>query len=96
MFAGLLDLAPSCDACGLDYAFADTGDGPSFFASFIGGFVVLLAGVVVQVSYEPPWWVYAILLTFGVVFCILLIRPLKGILVALQYVNKAGQGHFEP
>ena len=96
MFAGLLELASSCEACSLDYAFADTGDGPSFFASFIGGGLVLLAGVVVQVAYEPPWWVYAILLTVGIAFCILLIRPLKGILVALQYVNQAEQGRVEP
>ncbi len=96
MFTGLLDLASACNVCGLDYAFADTGDGPSFFASFIGGFLVLLAGVIVQVAYEPAWWVYAILLTGGIAFCILLIRPIKGILVALQYVNKAEQGHLEP
>jgi uncharacterized protein (DUF983 family) len=95
LFAGLLDLAPSCPSCGLDYAFADTGDGPSFFASFIGGFLVLLAGVYAQIVYEPGWWVYAILLIVGSAFCVVLIRPIKGILVALQYVTKAEQGRLE-
>ena len=32
---------PSCDNCGLDYSFADSGDGPAIFAIFILGFGVL-------------------------------------------------------
>ena len=95
MFAGLLTLAARCPACGLDLAFADTGDGPSFFASFIGGFVVLLVGVYAQIAYDSPWWVYLIILVVGCLGTVALIRPIKGILVALQYATKAEQGHFE-
>ena len=95
MFAGFLGLAPRCSACGLDFAFADPGDGPSFFASFIGGLLTLLLGVVAQIAYEPSWWVYALLLGVGVFLTIWLIRPCKGVLVALQFANKAEQGHFE-
>ena len=96
LFSGFLTLAPRCTACGLDYGFADTGDGPSFFASFLGGFLTLLVGVYAQIVYSPAWWVYALLLGLGVAATILMIRPLKGILVALQYANSAEQGHFEP
>jgi len=96
LFQGFLTLAPCCAACGLDYSFADTGDGPSFFASFLGGFLTLLVGVYAQVVYSPSWWVYALLLIVGSVATIGLIRPLKGVLVALQYANKAEQGRFEP
>ena len=95
MFDGFLDLAPNCAICRQDFAFADTGDGPSFFASFLGGFLVLLAGVYAQIVYEPAWWVYAVILVGGGVFVVGLIRPMKGILVALQFANKAGQGRFE-
>ena len=88
-------MAASCRVCGLDFAFADTGDGPSFFASFLGGFLLLAVGVYLQVAYEPPVWVYVALLAVGVLLIIGMIRPIKGVLVALQYVNKAEQGRFE-
>ena len=31
LFKGFLTLAPQCEACGLDYSFADPADGPAFF-----------------------------------------------------------------
>ena len=96
MFRGFLDLASRCPACGLDLGFADTGDGPSFFASFLGGFLVLLVGVYAQIAYDASWWVYLIILVLGVGGTIWLIRPIKGVLVALQYSNKAEQGRLEP
>ena len=96
LFSGFLTLAPRCEACGLDYGFADPGDGPSFFASFLGGFLTLLVGVYAQIVYSPEWWVYAILLVIGVGMTIWMIRPMKGVLIALQYANKAEQGRVEP
>jgi uncharacterized protein (DUF983 family) len=96
LFSGFLTLAPRCEVCGLDTRFADTGDGPSFFASFLGGFLTLLVGVYAQIVYSPDWWVYALLLIVGMVATVLMIRPMKGVLVALQYANKAEQGRFEP
>ena len=95
LFAGFLALTPRCSACHLDYAFADTGDGPSFFASFLGGFLTLLVGVYAQIAYSPAWWVYALVLAVGGGMTIWMIRPMKGVLVALQYANKAEQGRFE-
>ncbi len=96
IFDGFLALKASCPVCGLDLTKADTGDGPAFFASFIGGFVLLAVGVWVQVAYEPPFWVYAVLLIVGSLLIIGMIRPIKGLLAALQYTNKAEQGRFEP
>ena len=97
MFRGLIALADTCPACGLDLSFADTGDGPAFFASFIGGFVVLGAGVWMQIAYEPAWWVYVLVfIPFGAIVCIALLRASKGILVCVQYANQAGQGRLEP
>lgn len=96
LFNGFLALKSVCDVCGLDLTAADTGDGPAFFASFIGSVVILGIAVTAQVVYDPPFWIYLILLVFGALFVVGLIRPLKGILAALQYTNKAAQGRFEP
>lgn len=96
LFRGFLDIAPSCTACGLDYGFADSGDGPAVFVILLAGFIVVAAAFWVEVAYEPPLWVHAalwipatLLVTLG------LLRPFKGVLVALQYRNKAAEGRLD-
>ncbi|MGD0632676.1 MAG: DUF983 domain-containing protein [Beijerinckiaceae bacterium] len=96
MFRNFLALADRCTVCGLDLTFADTGDGPAFFASFLGGFIVLGVGVWLQIAYEPDFWVYPVVfIPFGAAVCLGLIRLCKGVLVSFQYANKAGQGRLE-
>lgn len=96
IFDGFLALRERCDGCGFDLSAADTGDGPSFFASFIGGFALLAVGVWLQVAIDPAPWVYAVLVVVGGALIVASIRPIKGLLTALQFVNKAEQGRFEP
>ena len=96
LFDGFLALRPSCEACGLDYAFADAGDGPAFFVMSIVGIVVVAAAFFVEVAYEPPLWVHAALwLPASVLLSLALVRPFKGVLVTLQYANKAEQGRLQ-
>ena len=45
LFQGFLDLRPRCEHCGLDYGFADAGDGPAVFVILIGGFIVVFAAL---------------------------------------------------
>ena len=93
LFAGLLKLAPSCAVCGLDYDFADSGDGPAVFVMTIAGFLVVGVAAWVEIAYQPPYWVHvAIFLPFATLVCIGLLRPTKGLLIALQYFNKAEEG----
>jgi uncharacterized protein (DUF983 family) len=95
LFNGFLALAPRCDACGLDYSFIDTADGPAFFVMFIAGFIVAGAALAVEVMYEPPYWVHAALwLPLILLTTILPLRPMKGLLVALQYHHKAEEVRF--
>ena len=96
LFDGFLELAPRCEACGLDYGFADAGDGPAVIVTLLAGFIVVGTALVVEVKYEPPMWLHlAIFLPLTLVVCLGMLRPLKGILVSLQYRNKAEQGRLE-
>ena len=96
LFAGVLTIAPRCEACGLDLKFADSGDGPAVFVILIAGFVVLGAALWTELVYEPPMWVHLVIfLPLTLVVCLGMLRPLKGILVALQYRNKAEQGRLQ-
>ena len=96
MFEGFLNLAPRCEPCGLDYSFADAGDGPAVFVTLIGGFIVLGAALAFDVAYEPPLWVHLVIsLPLTLLVCLGLLRPLKGLLVASQYKNKAAPGRLD-
>lgn len=96
LYKGFLDLAPSCSSCGLDYSFADSGDGPAVFVILLAGFVVVALAFWVEMAYEPPLWVHALLWTPAILIVTLgMLRPLKGIMVALQYRNKAAEGRLD-
>jgi uncharacterized protein (DUF983 family) len=96
MFQGFLTLAPKCNVCGLDFSFADSGDGPAVFVTLIGGFLVLGAALALDMAYEPPIWVYIVFfLPLALIVCLGLLRPLKGLLIASQYQNKAAPGRLE-
>lgn len=95
LFKNFLELAAECSRCGLNFSFADSGDGPAVFVSLIGGFVVLGLALWTELTYEPPFWVHLIIfLPLTLIVCAGLLRPLKGILIALQYQNKALEGRF--
>jgi len=95
LFAGFLDLAPRCERCGLDYSFADSADGPAVFVIFIAGFIVVFAALIVEFAYAPPYWVHAVLwLPLIVVTTLLPLRPMKGLMIALQYHHKAAEGRL--
>ena len=61
LFQGFLTLRPRCEVCGLDYGFADSGDGPAVFIMFLAGFIVVGAALVTEAVYHPPYWVHAVL-----------------------------------
>lgn len=96
LFKGFLKVRPRCEACGLDFGFADSADGPAVFIMLIAGFAVLGSALYVEIAYEPPIWLHlAIWLPLSVVVCLAMMRPLKGLAVALQYANQAGEGRFD-
>jgi len=93
LFQGFLELRPRCDVCGLDYAFADAGDGPAVFVILIAGFIVVGSALVVEFVYAPPLWLHAVLwLPLILATTLLPLRPMKGLMVALQYHHKAAEG----
>jgi uncharacterized protein (DUF983 family) len=96
LFQGFLSLRPACERCGLDYSFADAGDGPAVFVILIGGFIVVFAALMTEVVYQPPYWVHAALwLPLILIVTLAPLRLIKGLLIALQYHHKAAEGRLE-
>ena len=96
LFAGFLAVRKDCEACGLDYSFADAGDGPAIFVILISGFIVVGAALIVEVIYQPPFWLHAVLWGPLILAVTLLpLRLLKGLLIVLQYHHAAAEGRLE-
>jgi uncharacterized protein (DUF983 family) len=97
LFRGFLTTRPRCESCGLDYGFADAGDGPAIFVILLAGFVVVFAALVTEVIFKPPYWVHAVLwLPLILIVTLWPLRAIKGLLIDLQYHHKAQEGrlHF--
>ena len=96
MFSGLLTLRKKCEGCGLDYSFADAGDGPAIFVILLSGFIVVGAALIVEVKYQPPFWLHAVLwLPLILLVTLAPLRMIKGLLISLQYHHKAAEGRFD-
>ena len=96
LFSGFLHVDKKCQACGLDYGFADAGDGPAIFVILFSGFIVVGAALIVEVMYQPPFWLHAVLWGPLILLVTLLpLRLLKGLLIVLQYHHRAAEGRFE-
>lgn len=95
LFQGFLGIRPQCERCGLNFSFADAGDGPAVFVILIGGFIVVFAAMITEILYRPPYWVHAALWVPLILLVTLApLRPIKGLLIALQYHHRAAEGRL--
>ncbi|MFD2238600.1 DUF983 domain-containing protein [Aureimonas populi] len=95
LFAGFLRLDKRCEECGLDYTPFDTADGPAFFVMSLVGFLIVGLALYVEVAYSPSVFVHLLLwpiLAAGLTLPTL--RLSKGLLIGLQYRNKAEEGRL--
>jgi uncharacterized protein (DUF983 family) len=95
LYGGFLTLRPNCAVCGLDFAFIDTGDGPAIFIIMMAGAIVVGCALIVEVKYQPPYWLHAVLwLPLILATTLLPLRAMKSLLIALQFHHKAAPGRL--
>lgn len=90
LFSGFLKVVDRCEACGFDFGRLNTGDGAAIFIMQIAGGIVVFSALAVMIAYDPPIWLLllvALPLTAGL--SVGLMRPGKGVMIALQMRNKA-------
>jgi len=96
LYKGFLDFADKCSECELDYSDFEKGDGPAVFIILIMGFIVVGFALVVEVRFHPPLWVHAVLWTPLILGgSIAMLRPMKGLIIAMQYIYKAREGKLD-
>ena len=96
LFAGFLKVVERCAVCGFDFTRLNTGDGAAVFVMQIAGAPVVFGALYLQIAYDPPIWILllaALPLVAGL--SLGLMRPGKGVMIALQMRNGAGQARHE-
>ena len=95
LFSGYLNVAQRCARCGLAYANFDPGDGPAVFVILIVGFLVAGGALLVEVAFQPPYWVHAVIwLPAILVLAFTFLRLMKSTLMVLQYKDRAGEARL--
>lgn len=90
IFRGFLTVRENCEVCGLDYSFADPADGPAVFVQLFACVPGVIFIIMLEILSRPPLWVHiAVGIPVLILTTILPMRPIKGWLVAAQYINKA-------
>ena len=96
LFDGYLKVAARCEACGFDLVKADSGDGPVVFIILIVGMIVVFGMLFTEFTVHPPIWVHLLVwLPLTVILSLALVRPFKGVLVAMQFANRASEARHD-
>ena len=96
LYDGFLDFRKECDVCGLDFSNFESGDGPAVFIILFLGFIVVGLALFVEVKFGPPLWVHAIIWAPVIIGgSIGMLRPAKGLIVAMQYLYNSNEGKLD-
>lgn len=94
LFAGWVRFAPKCRGCGLDFDSFNVGDGPAAFLIFIVGTIVVVAALVVDGVFSPPWWVHLVWIPVTTALTIGGLRLSKAWLLAQEHKHRAREGRI--
>lgn len=79
---------PSCAACGEELHHHRADDAPPYFTIFVVGHVILPIALAVEMALVPSMWVHVALWTPLIIgMSLLLLPPIKGALIGLQWAN---------
>ena len=72
----------------------NVGDGPAAFLIFIVGTITVVAALVVDGAFSPPWWVHLVWMPVAAALTIGGLRVSKAWLLAQEYKHRAREGRI--
>ncbi len=90
LFDGYLTVAKSCTSCGLDFSFADAGDGAAWFVMLFACVAGVGSILGIDVAYSPPWWAHVLIaIPVLIIIPMILLPRMKGVLICQQWKTGA-------
>jgi uncharacterized protein (DUF983 family) len=86
LFRRYLKVADHCPTCAEALHHHRADDAPPYFTIVIVGHIVVSLVLIVEMAYRPPLWLHmALWLPLTVVLALLILPPVKGALIGLQW-----------
>jgi uncharacterized protein (DUF983 family) len=86
LFRAFLKVDDHCSVCGLDFTPHRADDLPAYLVIVIVGHIVVPTALIIETDYSPPVWLQlAIYLPLTLVASLVLLQPVKGAVVGLQW-----------
>ena len=86
IFRAFLKVADRCSVCGLDFTPHRADDLPAYLVIVIVGHIVVPTALLIETDFSPPVWLQlSIYLPLTLVLSLLLLQPVKGAVVGLQW-----------
>ena len=92
LYSSYLNITESCHHCHKELAINAPGDGPAVFVIMVVGFAVVGAALLLEIAYQPPYWLHALVWAPTIIISSLLLLPLfKSLFFASHFHNQAGE-----
>jgi uncharacterized protein (DUF983 family) len=89
LFRAYLKVVDHCSVCGEALHHHRADDAPAYFVILIVGHVMVALALVIEATYRPPYWMQlAFWLPVTAALALLLLQPVKGAIVALQWTYR--------
>ena len=86
LFRAYHKVANDCSSCGLDFTPHRADDLPAYLVIVIVGHIVVPSALMIETELSPPVWLQlSIYLPLTLVLSLLLLQPVKGAVVGLQW-----------
>jgi uncharacterized protein (DUF983 family) len=86
MFRRYLKVADACPHCGESLHHHRADDAPAYFTIVVVGHIVVAMVLSVEMAFRPPLWLHcALWLPLTVILALVVLPPIKGALVSLQW-----------
>jgi len=86
MFGKFLKVRDCCEVCGEDLFHHRADDFPPYLVIVIVGHVIVSLILLTEINFAPPMWVQgAIWIPMTIILALVLLQPVKGLVVALQW-----------
>jgi uncharacterized protein (DUF983 family) len=86
LFRAFLKPKDACDVCGEELHHQRADDFPAYLVIVLVGHLVVPLILHVEMAYEPAYWIHAaVFLPLTLALSLLLIQPVKGAVIALQW-----------
>ncbi len=86
LFKAFLKVTDRCDVCGEEYYHHRADDLPAYLVILFTGHLFVMLALDFEIRYAPPFWVHIVIWFPSLIIAsLLLLQPVKGMVVALQW-----------